>query len=105
MAIPVAFSEMTTGELIKAWREKARLTQEELADEGGMTRSYVSNYERDRASPNVRTLLRFISAIERSYGPLGKTDQLRLATFFLGPDREGILIVAKEAIRLGGHSR
>jgi transcriptional regulator with XRE-family HTH domain len=92
---------MTTGELLKAWREKAGLTQEEFAEVAGVSRGYVGNYERDRASPSVRTLLMFIGAIEKSYVSFGRVENERLAVFFLGPAREGTLIVAKETIPLG----
>lgn len=93
---------MTTGQLLKAWREKAALTQEEFAEAAGISRGYVGDYERDRASPSVRTLLMFIAAIERSWAPFPKSENERLARFFLGPARDGTLIVAKEAIPLGG---
>jgi transcriptional regulator with XRE-family HTH domain len=93
---------MTTGELLKAWREKAGLTQEEFAEVAGVSRGYVGNYERDRASPSVRTILMFIEAIERSWAPFPRVENERLARFFLGPARDGTLIVAKEMIPLGG---
>lgn len=92
---------MTTGALLKAWREKAGLTQERFAEVAGISRSYVGNYEKDRASPSVRTILMFIEAIERAWAPFPKDENERLARFFLGPRREGTLIVAKETIRLG----
>jgi len=98
-------SVVTPGELLKAWRAKVGLTQEELATAVGVGRSYVNDYEADRASPSVRTLLRFVAAIERSYGPLGKDEHMRLARFFLGPSVEGTLIVARHAIPLGGRRR
>lgn len=98
-------SVVTPGELLKAWRARVGLTQEELASAGEVTRSYVNDCEADRASPTVRTLLRLIAAIERSYGPLGKTEHRRLARFFLGPSVEGTLIVAKETIPLEGRRR
>lgn len=98
---------VTTGQLLRAWREKARLTQEELASAAGYeSRSYVGDYERDRASPSIRTLLVFISAIERSYQSLGENENVRLARFFLGPASvEGELLVVRESFRPGRQPR
>ncbi len=96
---------VTTGELIKAWREKAGLTQEQLGELADKGRSYVADCEGNRASPTVRILLQFIAAIERAWAPFPKDEHERLARFFLGPGREGTLIVAKETIPLGGPRR
>lgn len=102
----LVFVLMTTGQLLKAWRDKVEKTQAELAEAGGLGRSHLADYEADRSSPTVRTLLRFIAAIEAAQGSaLGKDDQMRLAQFFLGPAMAGTLILAKSAIRLGGRSR
>ncbi len=96
---------MTTGKLLKAWRAKAGLTQEELAEAGGMSRSEINDLEADRSSPSVRKILRAIAAIEKAWAPFPKAENERLARFFLGPAREGTLIVAKETIRLAGPRR
>lgn len=96
----------TTGQLIKAWREKAGLTQEKFAEVAGISRSYLGNYEKDRASPGVRTILMFIAAIERAWAPFPEAENERLAMFFLGPVAAGgTVFVAHDARRLGGRRR
>jgi transcriptional regulator with XRE-family HTH domain len=78
------------------------MSQEELAEATGATRSFVSDFEKDRSSPTIRTVLTFVSAIERADGrPFGKTEHERLARFFLGPSLRGQLIVAQRTIPLG----
>lgn len=98
---------MTTGELIKAWRERAQLTQEELAIAAGYeSRSYIGDIERNRSTPTVRKLLRLIAAIERSYLPLPEPENERLARFFLGPESaDGLLIVPRKVYRPGARKR
>ena len=76
---------VTTGQILKAWRKKTGLTQERLAEEGGVSRTQISDYEADRFSPSVSTVLKMITVIETAYGPLGAEDHLRLARFFRGP--------------------
>lgn len=76
---------VTTGGLLKAWRKKTGLSQERLADAGGVGRTQISDYEADRYSPSVSTILKLIGVIESVYGPLGTEDHLRLARFFRGP--------------------
>jgi transcriptional regulator with XRE-family HTH domain len=51
---------MSIGERFKQARKYLRLTQEELANELGISRSHVSNIESDREKPSL-TLLKFMS--------------------------------------------
>lgn len=98
---------VTTGELIRAWRLRAKLTQEDLASAAGMQRSYVADCEGDRNSPSVRTILRFIDAIEKKFIHFGAEENERLVMFFLGPAvaGDGDIVVASSAHRLGGRRR
>lgn len=50
------------GELIKEARESQRLTQYEVAEELRVARTTVSNWERGRAEPDLRTL-RMLSSV------------------------------------------
>lgn len=89
---------MTTGEILKAWREKADLTQEQFAEVGEISRGFLSDCEVDRSSPKIATVLRLIDAVERAWAPFPKNENERLARFFLGPDEEEALSVADEAL-------
>jgi transcriptional regulator with XRE-family HTH domain len=51
------------GRNIRAFREQRGLTQEQLALEAGMKRSYVSELERGLRNPTVRALGRLASAL------------------------------------------
>ena len=52
----------TAGNLLRAARRGARLTQAELAERAGVAQSVISAYESDRRDPALFTLLRLISA-------------------------------------------
>lgn len=54
---------MTTGELIKAARKKAGLTQEELGKNLGVSGSYIAQYEADNRNPKYETLKRIAAAL------------------------------------------
>lgn len=41
------------GARLRLWRERARLTQEELADRTGLVASWISHYETGRRYPTV----------------------------------------------------
>ena len=51
------------GEVLRDARVAAGLTQEELADQAGVHRTYVSLVERDVQSPTVRTLVKLCAIL------------------------------------------
>ncbi len=52
------------GEHLRKARERAKLTQEELAFKAGISRNYVSLLELDQKSPTVQTLLRVCKSLK-----------------------------------------
>lgn len=52
------------GEVLKQARKEAGLTQEELAFETGLSRSYISFLERDKKSPTLKTLFDICEVLE-----------------------------------------
>lgn len=52
----------TAGALIRQARQRARLSQSELARRAGVAQSVISAYESDRREPGLRTLTRLIEA-------------------------------------------
>lgn len=52
------------GEELRKAREKAGLTQEQLAFRAGVHRTYISLLERDLKSPTLNTLFRLCKAME-----------------------------------------
>ncbi len=66
------------GKNIKAYREAKGLTQEQLADQMGVTRQAVSNWENMKTQPDIDTLFRLaqifgISVEELIYGEKRET--------------------------------
>ena len=47
----------TIGDMIKKQRKKKKLTQQELADNLNMSRSYIADLENGRYVPSYKTLL------------------------------------------------
>jgi transcriptional regulator with XRE-family HTH domain len=64
-------SNLPTGKQIKAARMLADLTQEELAEEAGVSKSTVENYETGRKRPIAATARQIIEALGRRGGALG----------------------------------
>ena len=54
------------GDILREAREKAGLTQEQLAFRAGLDRTYVSQLENDKKSPTVQTLFRLCEAMKAS---------------------------------------
>jgi transcriptional regulator with XRE-family HTH domain len=52
------------GKELRRARERARLTQEELAFADGVDRSYISQLENDRRSPTLELLFRLCKAMD-----------------------------------------
>lgn len=75
-----------TGELFRAWRESLGLTQEGMSEKSGISRGHIGDYECGRSSPRIKTVLKFIAAVEAAKGPLGSEESDRLSEFFAGPD-------------------
>ena len=47
---------MNTGDQIKLYRKKLKLTQEELANKSELSRNAIYNYENGKKSPDIKTL-------------------------------------------------
>lgn len=58
------------GDELRSAREKAGLSQQEVAAKADISREYLSEVERDNKSPTVRTLLAICRAIGCSAGAL-----------------------------------
>lgn len=54
---------MTMGDKIKRRREKAGMTQKDLADASGLTQSSVSYYESGERTPSLKTLAALAKAL------------------------------------------
>ena len=51
------------GERIKALRKRANLTQEQLAEEAGVSVNFIGNVERGESAASVKTLRRIAKAL------------------------------------------
>jgi transcriptional regulator with XRE-family HTH domain len=54
------------GDILREAREKAGLSQEQLAFRAGVDRTYVSQLENDKKSPTIQTLFRLCGAMKAS---------------------------------------
>lgn len=54
---------MTTGQLIKAARKKAGMTQEDLGERLGVSGSFIAQYETNNRNPKLETLQRIAAAL------------------------------------------
>lgn len=66
------------GEELRKAREKAGLTQEQLAFRAGVHRTYISLLERDLKSPTLNTLFRLCKALAVSASKLVAKVEKRL---------------------------
>jgi transcriptional regulator with XRE-family HTH domain len=72
---------MTTGELIRSARNRAGLSQAELAERLGMPVSSIARWETDRVEPGFSTLRRVLQACGFDIPPV-------LVPFERDPERE-----------------
>lgn len=75
---------MELGSKIKRLRQRANLTQEELADRCELTKGYISQLENDNTSPSIATLEDIVKALGIS-----------LADLFSETQRENIVFKAE----------
>ena len=61
---------------LKVLRVKAKLSQEALASEAGMDRSYIGDLERGERNPSLISLLQLSMALECSLNDLAAEIQL-----------------------------
>nr|AHZ45655.1 transcriptional regulator XRE family [uncultured bacterium] len=52
------------GKLVRRWREGASLTQEKLADEAGIHRTYISLLECGQCAPTIEVVRRLAKAFK-----------------------------------------
>lgn len=55
---------MIIGEVIKKYRLKAKLTQQELADKTGLSKSFISHIEREDKIPHLDKLEKLSNALD-----------------------------------------
>lgn len=53
------------GQLLSTWRKGKELTLQQLADEIGVTASYISQIEHGKVSPSIATLKKLAKALDR----------------------------------------
>ena len=52
----------SVGQLFKSWRKAAKLTQDEVANKAGTSRSYISKLENDTQAIELKTLSKIVEA-------------------------------------------
>lgn len=66
------------GEKLKSLRKSQKLTQQDVADRVGITRSTLSNYEINRRVPDLRTLQKLaeVYAVPLDFFGIASTDEI-----------------------------
>lgn len=54
------------GQMLQRYRERARITQQEIADAAGLTKNYISSIERGVHKCNVQTFITYAKKCEVS---------------------------------------
>jgi transcriptional regulator with XRE-family HTH domain len=54
----------TFGQTLREIRRACRVSQDDLARHSGVDRSAISNYERGRREPNLRTIVKLARALD-----------------------------------------
>ena len=81
--------EMDMGRKVRSLRESAGLSLKDLAQQAGVSESFVSQIERGVANPSVASLRRLAEALDASVGSL-----------FEGPQAAGHLVRVEDRARL-----
>jgi transcriptional regulator with XRE-family HTH domain len=69
---------MTIGNQIKIYRNKLKLTQEELATKSGLSRNAIYNYENEKRSPDLKVLTNIAEALNITINDLIENDKIEL---------------------------
>src|SRR5437762_1741278 len=81
---------MTTGDLIRAARLRARLSQKELAERLGLASSSIARWETDTVEPGFSTLRRVLQACGFDIPPV-------LVAYQRDPQREPVIELTSDA--------
>lgn len=75
--------ELNVGKRLRELRERARVSQRELARKSGQSTGTVSAIELEKASPSVETLKRLLDALEVTFGEFfASGDEMPRTAFF-----------------------
>ena len=74
-----AAGDPTVGRLLRAWRERRRLSQLDLSEQGGVSTRHLSFLETGRSKPTAEMILRLAEVLDV---PLRERDRLLLAGGF-----------------------
>lgn len=92
---------MTTGEKIKALREKKGLSQQELANMLKLTQQAVDKWEQDKTKPQANTLKKLVTILDTSADYLLDSDTETKTTPSSGADEYTVIIPLCASVRAG----
>jgi transcriptional regulator with XRE-family HTH domain len=90
---------MTLGEKLKSIRTARALSLEDLAKKTNLTRSFLSQIEKNKTSPSISSLIRIAAALEVSMGDLFLEEKNR-ENYIIHENEREAYVVEKDKVRV-----
>ena len=90
---------MTLGEKLKGIRAARTLSLEELAKKTNLTRSFLSQIEKNRTSPSISSLIRIAAALEVRVGDLF-LEEKNMENYIIHEEEREAYVVEKDKVRV-----
>lgn len=90
---------MTLGEKLKSIRTAKFLSLEDLAQKAKLTRSFLSQVEKNKTSPSIASLVRIAAALQVHVADLF-LDEAQEDKYIIRPEERESFLIAKERIRI-----
>jgi len=79
---------MNIGKKLKELRTQKKLSLEKLAAKVGLTRSFISQVEKDKTSPSLPSLIKIVSALDMSVAEFFQTVEEKRSVHIKGAERK-----------------
>jgi transcriptional regulator with XRE-family HTH domain len=90
---------MTLGEKLKSIRAARALSLEDLAKKTNLTRSFLSQIEKNKTSPSISSLIRIATALEVSMGDLFLEEKNR-ENYIIHENERETYVIEKDKVRV-----
>lgn len=73
-------TDKSFAELLRYWRSKAGISQEELAKKSGVSKIQIAKYETNKSNPRLKAIMKLADALDISIDDLGYRSSPRVQT-------------------------